>query len=136
MREVGGEEAEGENAERGQDRIISVDSKTGYLVRRLVVDVGKVVSSHRHLHRLEHWVVVSGVVKINFEDEEVVLRKGESAQVSAGDVHELENVGKIPLEIIEVWMGEYLGEDDCEKIVSDESFVFPSSEEFCIGPGC
>ena len=65
-----------------------------------------------HHHRSEHWVVVSGTAKIVKDDGESLLFENESAYVKVGETHRLENPGTIPLEIIEVQSGSYLGEDD------------------------
>ncbi|MBI6183652.1 cupin domain-containing protein, partial [Serratia proteamaculans] len=70
----------------------------------------------RHLHRAEHWVVVSGTAKVNVEDKEFFLSENQSTFIPAGSVHTLENPGKIDLEIIEVRSGFYLEEDDIERL--------------------
>ncbi|MBT6689784.1 phosphomannose isomerase type II C-terminal cupin domain [archaeon] len=134
---------------------VSIERGGGYQVKRLTLKPGKRISLQKHLHRSEHWVVVSGVAKIVLGGESIVLGKNESTYVGVGVVHRLENMGKIDLEIIEVQMGEYLGEDDIERFEDDfgrvdgedlstdymgghgfESEVDLVSEEFCIGEGC
>jgi mannose-1-phosphate guanylyltransferase len=65
-----------------------------------------------HHHRAEHWVVVSGTAKVGRDDEQKILTENESAYLPVGCVHWLENPGKISLELIEVQVGSYLGEDD------------------------
>ena len=65
-----------------------------------------------HHHRAEHWIVVSGTAKVYRADEEHILTENESIYIPLGHTHSLENPGKIPLEIIEVQSGAYLGEDD------------------------
>ena len=72
-----------------------------------------------HYHRSEHWVVVKGSAKVTIGDKEMFVHENESAYVPKSTLHRLENPGKVPLEIIEVQNGEYLGEDDivrCEDI--------------------
>jgi len=65
-----------------------------------------------HHHRAEHWVVVSGTAKVWLGDKEVLLTENQSTYIPVGVIHALENPGKIPLELIEVQSGAYLGEDD------------------------
>lgn len=70
----------------------------------------------RHLHRAEHWVVVSGTAKVNVDGKEFLLSENQSTFIPAGSVHTLENPGKINLEMIEVRSGRYLEEDDIERL--------------------
>jgi mannose-1-phosphate guanylyltransferase / mannose-6-phosphate isomerase len=70
------------------------------------------LSLQMHHHRAEHWVVVSGTAKIVRGDEEIMLREDQSTYIPLGTKHRLENPGKIPLHLIEVQTGSYLGEDD------------------------
>ena len=125
--------------ERAWGRIISIEKGEGYQVKRLIIDVDKRISLQRHLHRSEHWVVVSGVAKVTIDDDEIILKRNESSYIPLGAVHRLENCGRIPLEIIEVQNGEYLGEDDIERFEDDfgraESVEF-GEEDYCIGEGC
>jgi mannose-1-phosphate guanylyltransferase len=65
-----------------------------------------------HHHRAEHWVVVRGTAKVQKGDQFTVLNEGQSVYIPIGEIHSLENPGRIPLEIIEVQSGSYLGEDD------------------------
>ena len=65
-----------------------------------------------HHHRAEHWIVVSGIAKVTNGDKELMLTENQSTYIPVGVVHALENPGKIPLELIEVQSGSYLGEDD------------------------
>jgi len=128
---------------------VSIEDGDGYQVKRLTLDVGKRISLQKHLHRSEHWVVVSGVAKVTLEDKEIVLNKNESVYVPVGGIHRLENSGKIPLEVIEVQNGEYLGEDDIERFSPRNDFagsdddsgraednVSFEDEKYCIGEGC
>ncbi|MDB2415155.1 mannose-1-phosphate guanylyltransferase/mannose-6-phosphate isomerase [Rickettsiales bacterium] len=82
------------------------------LVKRLTVKPGAKLSSQMHHHRAEHWVVVKGTAKVIKDGEVILLSENESTYLPVGTVHSLENPGKIPLEIIEVQTGSYLGEDD------------------------
>jgi mannose-6-phosphate isomerase-like protein (cupin superfamily) len=72
-----------------------------------------------HHHRSEHWVVVHGTAKVHMDGTERLLRKGESTFVPIGAVHRLENPGLVPLELIEVQIGEYIGEDDIIRYQDD-----------------
>ena len=90
----------------------TVDSGPGFQVKRITVNPGAALSLQMHHHRAEHWVVVRGTAKVTKGDEEFYLHENESAYVPIGEHHRLENPGRIPLEIIEVQSGSYLGEDD------------------------
>ncbi|RDV81827.1 mannose-1-phosphate guanylyltransferase/mannose-6-phosphate isomerase [Ammonifex thiophilus] len=90
-----------------------------YKIKRLTVLPGKKLSLQRHYHRSEHWVVVRGTARITVDGEEKLLRPGESVFVPAGLSHRLENPGKVVLELIETQIGEYLGEDDIERLEDD-----------------
>lgn len=90
----------------------SIDSDDGYQVKRLTVNPGGKLSVQMHHHRSEHWVVVSGRARVHYGDESLELNVNESTYHGKGVVHALENPGKIPLELIEVQVGSYLGEDD------------------------
>ena len=90
----------------------SVDHGNRYQVKRITVKPGAKLSVQMHHHRAEHWVVVSGTAWVGKDNEEVMLVENESIYLPVGCVHWLENPGKIPLELIEVQVGAYLGEDD------------------------
>ncbi|STZ07768.1 Mannose-1-phosphate guanylyltransferase 1 [Moraxella caprae] len=90
----------------------SIDNGTRYQVKRITVKAGEKLSVQMHHHRAEHWIVVSGTAKVGIDDKEVLLTENESIYIPLGAVHYLENPGKIPLELIEVQVGSYLGEDD------------------------
>lgn len=81
-------------------------------VKRIVVKPGSKLSLQKHFHRAEHWVVVVGIALVHRDGEEILLRENESVYLPLGSVHRLENPGKIPLILIEVQVGAYLGEDD------------------------
>ena len=90
----------------------SVDSGTRYQVKHITVKPGAKLSVQMHHHRAEHWVVVSGSALVRNGDKEFLVTENESTFIPVGTVHSLENPGKIPLELIEVQSGSYLGEDD------------------------
>jgi len=83
-----------------------------FQVNRLTVKPGGALSLQKHFNRSEHWVVVRGVALVTKKEEQIVLREDYSIFISAGTSHRLENPGKIPLEVIEVQTGSYIGEDD------------------------
>lgn len=90
-----------------------------YRIKRITVPPKRRLSLQMHHHRSEHWVIVHGTAKVNVNGEERLLRKGESTFVPIGSVHRLENPGLVPLEIIEVQIGEYIGEDDIVRFDDD-----------------
>lgn len=83
-----------------------------YKIKRIVVNPCEKLSFQVHYHRSEHWVVVQGTAKVTIGDREIFVHENESAYVPKSTPHRLENPGKIPLEMIEVQNGEYVGEDD------------------------
>jgi len=94
----------------------SVDKGIRFAVKRIVVDPGGVLSLQRHQHRSEHWVVVNGTATITVDGQpDRLVTINESVYVPVGTVHRLANRGRIPLELIEVQTGAYLGEDDIER---------------------
>ena len=90
----------------------SVDHGDRYQVKRITVNPGAKLSVQMHHHRAEHWIVVSGSALVTNGDETFLLAENQSTYIPIGVVHALENPGKVPLEIIEVQSGSYLGEDD------------------------
>ena len=94
----------------------SLSSGDRFQVKRIVVNPGKVLSLQFHHHRAEHWVVVRGTAKITVGDEVRLLGEDQSTYIPLGAVHRMENPGRIPLEIIEVQTGAYLGEDDIVRL--------------------
>ena len=90
----------------------SIDSSDRFQAKRITVKPGAVLSLQLHHHRAEHWVVVNGTAKVTKGDEVFILSENESTYIPLGVKHRLENIGKIPLELIEVQTGSYLGEDD------------------------
>lgn len=87
-----------------------------FQVKRIVVQPGQKLSLQKHFHRAEHWVVVAGTALVTKGEELVMLRENESIYLPLGVVHRLENPGKIPLTLIEVQSGPYLGDDDIVRI--------------------
>jgi mannose-1-phosphate guanylyltransferase/mannose-6-phosphate isomerase len=83
-----------------------------FQVKRIVVTPGHKLSLQKHFHRAEHWVVVNGTAIVTRDGEEIMVRENESIYLPLGTVHRMENPGKIPLTLIEVQSGAYLGEDD------------------------
>lgn len=90
----------------------SVDIGDRFQVKRIAVYSGGRLSLQRHLHRSEHWVVVRGTAEVTLGEETRTVHENESVYIPIGRTHRLENPGKIPLELIEVQTGSYLGEDD------------------------
>jgi mannose-1-phosphate guanylyltransferase len=90
----------------------SIDSGERYQAKRITVKPGAKLSVQMHHHRAEHWVVVSGTAKVTNGEKTFILSENESTYIPVGVIHALENPGKVPLEMIEVQSGSYLGEDD------------------------
>lgn len=90
----------------------SIEEGGRFKVKRITVKAGAKLSVQMHHHRAEHWVVVSGTAKVTKGDKTVLLTENESIYMPVGEVHALENPGLIPLDIIEIQTGSYLGEDD------------------------
>lgn len=87
-----------------------------YKIKRILVKPKEKLSLQMHHHRSEHWVVVKGTTKVTIGDKEIFIHENESAFVPKSTLHRLENAGKVPLEMIEVQNGEYVGEDDIVRI--------------------
>ena len=94
----------------------SIDMGERFQVKRIVVIPGGVLSLQKHRHRAEHWVVVRGTAEVTIGDTIQAVHENQSVFIPIGSVHRLANQGKIPLELIEVQTGSYLGEDDIERI--------------------
>jgi mannose-1-phosphate guanylyltransferase/mannose-6-phosphate isomerase len=90
----------------------SLDSGPRFQVKRILVKPGASLSLQKHHHRAEHWVVVRGTAEVTNGDQVMLLSENQSTYIPLGQVHRLANPGKVPLEIIEVQSGSYLGEDD------------------------
>ena len=96
-----------------------LDESEGYKVKRIVVKPGKRLSLQKHHHRSEHWIVVRGTAIVTRGTEEYSVHANESTYIPMGEVHRLENVGEIPLVMIEAQVGEYVGEDDIVRLQDD-----------------
>jgi len=94
----------------------SIDNGERYQVKRITVKPGAKLSVQMHHHRAEHWIVVSGTAKVTNGDNEFLVAENQSTYIPVGQVHCLENPGVIPLELIEVQSGSYLGEDDIVRL--------------------
>jgi mannose-1-phosphate guanylyltransferase/mannose-6-phosphate isomerase len=90
----------------------TLDEEYRFKVKRIIVNPGSTLSLQMHHHRAEHWVIVRGTAKITQADKEFILTEDQSTYIPLGTTHRLENPGVIPLEIIEIQSGSYLGEDD------------------------
>lgn len=90
----------------------SIDSGSRFQVKRIMVKPGASLSLQKHHHRAEHWIVVCGTAEVTNGDQVILLTENQSTYIPVGTVHRLANPGKVPLEIIEVQSGSYLGEDD------------------------
>ncbi|WP_309626317.1 mannose-1-phosphate guanylyltransferase/mannose-6-phosphate isomerase [Methylibium sp.] len=90
----------------------SIDHGPRFQVKRILVKPGATLSLQMHHHRAEHWIVVSGTAQVTCGDKKLLLTENQSTYISLGEKHRLANPGNIPLEIIEVQSGSYLGEDD------------------------
>ncbi|WP_044871909.1 mannose-1-phosphate guanylyltransferase/mannose-6-phosphate isomerase [Pseudomonas sp. LFM046] len=94
----------------------SVDMGGRFQVKHITVKPGAQLSLQMHHHRAEHWIVVSGTAQVTCDDKVFLLTENQSTYIPIASVHRLANPGKIPLEIIEVQSGSYLGEDDIERL--------------------
>ncbi len=97
----------------------SIDMGPRHQAKRIAVNPGAKLSLQMHYHRAEHWIVIKGTAKITLDDREIILSEDQSTYIPLGTKHRLENIGKIPLEIIEVQTGSYLGEDDIVRFSDD-----------------
>ena len=92
-----------------------VDEGKSYKVKAIEVNPGSRLSLQKHFHRAEHWVVVEGTALVEVEGETSIINENQSTYIPLGSKHRLSNPGKIPLKIVEVQSGAYLGEDDIER---------------------
>lgn len=90
----------------------SIDQGPRFQIKRIIVGAGERLSLQKHYHRSEHWIVVQGTAEVTVGDAVTVLQENQSTYIPAGTTHRLANPGKVPLELIEVQCGPYLGEDD------------------------
>lgn len=96
-----------------------LDAGDRFQVKRIMVKPGSKLSLQMHHHRAEHWIVVSGTARVVRGDDSLLLTENQSTYIPLGARHRLENVGKVPLHLIEVQSGSYLGEDDIVRIEDD-----------------
>jgi len=96
-----------------------VDLGSRYQVKRIVVKPNAKLSLQKHFHRAEHWVVVRGTAEVTVGEQTHTVHENESTYIPIGSVHRLANPGKIPLELIEVQVGSYLGEDDIVRLTDE-----------------
>ena len=89
-----------------------IDQGDRYKVKNIVVNVGQSLSLQKHHHRAEHWIVVKGTALVELDGVESLIHENQSTFIPMGSKHRLSNPGKIPLKIVEVQSGAYLGEDD------------------------
>lgn len=94
----------------------TTDAGPRFQTKRIVVKPGEKLSLQKHFHRAEHWIVVQGTARVTCDEEIILLSENESTYIPLGAVHRLENPGKIPLHLIEVQSGAYLGEDDIVRL--------------------
>jgi mannose-1-phosphate guanylyltransferase/mannose-6-phosphate isomerase len=106
----------------------SVDTGDRFQVKRIIVKPGAKLSLQMHHHRAEHWIVVSGAALVSCDDKQFLLQENESTFIPQGSRHRLENPGKVPLHLIEVQSGPYLGEDDIVRFEDTYGRV-PSSKK-------
>ncbi|MDP2156533.1 MAG: cupin domain-containing protein, partial [Nitrospirota bacterium] len=97
-----------------------IDSSDRFQVKRITVNPGASLSLQKHMHRAEHWIVVKGTARVTRGREVTMIGENESTYIPLGVKHRLENPGRIPLELIEVQSGSYLGEDDIVRF--DDSY--------------
>jgi len=100
-------------------RYEDIDAGERFRVKRITVEPGQKLSLQWHHHRAEHWVVVSGTAKVQRGEQTMLLAENQSLYIGIGELHRLENPGKVPLQIIEVQTGTYLGEDDIVRVADD-----------------
>ena len=96
-----------------------LEESEGYKIKRIEVKPGKRLSLQKHHHRNEHWIVVSGTATVTVGETKKYLRPNESTYIKMGELHRLENEGKIPVVLIEAQVGEYTGEDDIVRVSDD-----------------
>ena len=94
----------------------SLEARDRFQVKRIVVKPGASLSLQKHHHRAEHWIVVSGTAEVTCDDRVFLLGENQSTYIPLGSVHRLRNPGKVPVELIEVQSGSYLGEDDIVRL--------------------
>jgi len=107
----------------------TIDVEPRFQVKRITVKPGAKLSLQKHFHRAEHWTVVSGSAIVTRGDKEMLLKEDESTYIPLGTMHRLENPGQIPLKLIEVQSGSYLGEDDIVRF--DDVYGRKNDKKYC-----
>jgi len=115
--------------ERPWGSYVVLEEDKDYKIKKVVIQPGQKLSLQLHYHRSEHWIVVSGFAEVDLNEAQVMLTKGESMFVPIGVKHQLKNPGIIPLEVLEVQIGEYLEEDDIVRF-PEESFSLIQCEPY------
>jgi mannose-1-phosphate guanylyltransferase/mannose-6-phosphate isomerase len=108
-----------EHTERPWGWYESISEAPGNKVKRIRVHPGQKLSLQKHSQRAEHWIVVTGTARITIDQREFDLTPGQHCDIATGQVHRLANLTNEPVEIIEVQMGGYLGEDDIVRLQDD-----------------
>jgi mannose-1-phosphate guanylyltransferase/mannose-6-phosphate isomerase len=111
-----------------------IDQGERFRVKRITVAPGGKLSLQYHHHRAEHWIIVSGTARVTRGTETVLLGENQSIYISVGEMHRLENPGKIPLQLIEVQTGAYLGEDDIVRVEDIYQRVEPNGGQTTLSP--
>ena len=106
----------------------TTDSGDRFQTKRIVVKPGEKLSLQMHYHRSEHWIVVSGTAIVTIDDKVQIVSENQSVYIAAGSTHRLENPGKVPLHLIEVQCGSYLGEDDIVRFEDKYARVAAAAE--------
>lgn len=109
------EKCSSHSGERYWGHVEVIEEGENYRISRVEIKPRHGIKPQIHYHRHEHWVVVSGVAKVTCGDEQILLNRNQSTYVPAATLHKVENPGSIPLVILEIQNGEYLGEDDIER---------------------
>ncbi|MBE9115488.1 phosphomannose isomerase type II C-terminal cupin domain [Lusitaniella coriacea LEGE 07157] len=112
-------EAEHETEKRPWGKVTMLEEGERYRINRIEVNPGEHISTQMHYHRSEHWIVVAGTAKVIFDGEDHLLMQKQSTYVPMNTTHRVENPGVIPLVMIEVQNGEYLGDDDIIRLPED-----------------
>lgn len=112
-----------EQSERPWGRYEVLARGAGYQLKRIEVDPGKRFSLQKHLRRREHWLFVAGEGIATVGDATVAVRTGSYLEIELGQIHRLQNTGQVPLVLIEVQYGAYLGEDDIVRLHDDYNRV-------------
>ena len=113
------ERAGQESSERPWGRYLVLEEGPGWKVKRIDVAPGKRLSYQRHKSRAEHWMVVAGRARVTLQGEVLELAPGSTIDIPPGSAHRIENPGGVPMTFIEIQRGEYLGEDDIERLEDD-----------------